>query len=321
MPYSHFNDYPADVRERAARVRVACFDVDGTLTDGRLMFDSDGRETKAFHVHDGQGLVLLRKVGIVPVFVTARTSPIAEHRAAELGVVAYTCVADKLACVREIAAGAGFSLDDAGFERALEEQRARARQHGHFLKGEVSPLLQSLGDDHSAFVGYERVEEDSRVVAIIRDGSLVDFAIEGQECEVVLDSTPFYPEGGGQMGDRGNLRARSGVFHVEDTRAAGGAIVHHGRVMEGEIRVAETVEAIVDTAWRSGAAPSPRAAERKASPIPRVDASATTSTRSPALRDALVRRTRRAPSSIAATHAGRVAYSFLHETRARRIRP
>jgi len=159
-----------------------------------------------------------------------------------------------LELTREIAAGAGFSLDDAGFERALEEQRARARQHGHFLKGEVSPLLQSLGDDHSAFVGYERVEEDSRVVAIIRDGSLVDLAIEGQECEVVLDSTPFYPEGGGQMGDRGNLRARSGVFHVEDTRAAGGAIVHHGRVMEGEIRVAETVEAIVDTAWRSGAA-------------------------------------------------------------------
>ncbi len=155
---------------------------------------------------------------------------------------------------REIAAAAGFSLDDAGFDSALEEQRARAREHGRFLKGEVSPLLQSLGDDHSAFVGYERVEEDSRVVAIIRDGSLVDVAIEGQECEVVLDSTPFYPEGGGQMGDRGNLRARSGVFHVEDTRAAGGAIVHHGRVMEGEIRVAETVEAIVDTAWRSGAA-------------------------------------------------------------------
>jgi len=115
MPYSHFNDYPADVRARAARVRVACFDVDGTLTDGRLMFDSDGRETKAFHVHDGQGLVLLRKVGIVPVFVTARTSPIAEHRAAELGVVAYTRVADKLACVREVAAGIGAAMDEVAF--------------------------------------------------------------------------------------------------------------------------------------------------------------------------------------------------------------
>lgn len=115
MPYSHFNDYPADVRARAQRVRLACFDVDGTLTDGRLMFDSDGRETKAFHVHDGQGLVLLRKAGIVPVFVTARTSPIAEHRAAELGVTAYTRVADKLACVREVAAGLGAAMDEVAF--------------------------------------------------------------------------------------------------------------------------------------------------------------------------------------------------------------
>src|SRR5574339_831724 len=79
MPYSHLNDYPADVRERAARIRLACFDVDGTLTDGRLFFDSDGRELKAFHVHDGQGLVLLRKSGIAVAFVTARASAVAEH--------------------------------------------------------------------------------------------------------------------------------------------------------------------------------------------------------------------------------------------------
>jgi 3-deoxy-D-manno-octulosonate 8-phosphate phosphatase (KDO 8-P phosphatase) len=115
MPYSHFNDYPADVRERAARVRVACFDVDGTLTDGRLFFDSEGRELKAFHVHDGQGLVLLRKVGITPVFVTARTSPIAEQRAAELGIDAHTCVADKLSCVREIAARLGVEMSTVAF--------------------------------------------------------------------------------------------------------------------------------------------------------------------------------------------------------------
>ena len=61
--YSH-QRLPADIRERAERVRLACFDFDGTLTDGRLGFDSDGREFKTFHVHDGQGLVLLRKAGI-----------------------------------------------------------------------------------------------------------------------------------------------------------------------------------------------------------------------------------------------------------------
>ena len=90
MPYSHLNDYPADVREHAMRVKLACFDVDGTLTDGRLFFDSEGRELKAFHVHDGLGLVLLRKSGITPVFVTARASVIAEQRAAELGLEAHT---------------------------------------------------------------------------------------------------------------------------------------------------------------------------------------------------------------------------------------
>ena len=115
MPYSHLNDYPADVRERAMRVKLACFDVDGTLTDGRLFFDSDGRELKAFHVHDGLGLVLLRKSGITPVFVTARASVIAEQRASELGLEAHTAVTDKLACVQAIAARLGIGMDDVAF--------------------------------------------------------------------------------------------------------------------------------------------------------------------------------------------------------------
>ena len=115
MPYSHLNDYPADIRERAARIRLACFDVDGTLTDGRLFFDSEGRELKAFHVHDGQGLVLLRKAGIAVAFVTARASSIAEHRAAELGLEAHTAVADKFACVTAIAARLGIGLEAVAF--------------------------------------------------------------------------------------------------------------------------------------------------------------------------------------------------------------
>ena len=115
MPYSHLADYPTDVRDRAARVRLACFDVDGTLTDGRLYFDSNGLELKAFHVHDGQGLVLLRKAGIAVALVTARTSPIAEQRAAELGVEAWTCVADKLGCVRDIATRHGLGMDQVAF--------------------------------------------------------------------------------------------------------------------------------------------------------------------------------------------------------------
>ena len=115
MPYSHLNDYPADIRERASRVRLACFDVDGTLTDGRLTFDTEGRELKSFHVHDGMGLVMLRQAGIAVSLVTARPSPVAERRAAELGIQAFTRVADKLACVRELANGLGVPLEAVAF--------------------------------------------------------------------------------------------------------------------------------------------------------------------------------------------------------------
>lgn len=115
MPYSHLNDYPPDIRERAARVRLLCLDVDGTLTDGRLFFDSEGRELKAFHVLDGQGLVLLRKMGIAVAFVTARASVVAEARARELGLEAHVGVHDKLECVDAIAARLAIGRDAVAF--------------------------------------------------------------------------------------------------------------------------------------------------------------------------------------------------------------
>lgn len=115
MPYSHLNDYPTDIRERAGRIRLLCLDVDGTLTDGRLFFDSEHRELKAFHVHDGQGLVLLRKVGLHVAFVTARASVVAEARARELGLEAYVGVHDKLQCVDAIAARMGITRDEVAF--------------------------------------------------------------------------------------------------------------------------------------------------------------------------------------------------------------
>lgn len=86
MPYSHLNDFPTDIRDRAAAVRLVGFDVDGTLTDGRLTYDSEGRELKSFHVQDGLGLKLLLEAGIQVALVTARRSPIVEARARELGL-------------------------------------------------------------------------------------------------------------------------------------------------------------------------------------------------------------------------------------------
>jgi 3-deoxy-D-manno-octulosonate 8-phosphate phosphatase (KDO 8-P phosphatase) len=99
------------LKTRAGNIRLACFDVDGTLTDGRLFFDSEGREIKAFHVHDGQGLVLLRQIGIEVALITARHSEVALRRAAELNVRAFVGVKDKLACVRELCAELSIGLE------------------------------------------------------------------------------------------------------------------------------------------------------------------------------------------------------------------
>lgn len=76
----------SEARARAAGVRLAAFDVDGTLTDGRLFFSDDGRELKSFDVHDGQGLKLLAGIGVEIALITARTSPLVARRAADLGI-------------------------------------------------------------------------------------------------------------------------------------------------------------------------------------------------------------------------------------------
>lgn len=116
MPYSHLNDLPADIRERASRVRLACFDVDGTLTDGGIVIGADGELAKAFHVHDGLGIKLLGRIGIEVALVTARSSRIVEARARELGVSrVHQDVDDKRACLRMLCEQCGITPDQASF--------------------------------------------------------------------------------------------------------------------------------------------------------------------------------------------------------------
>ena len=97
------NDLPADIHERAARVRLAVFDVDGVLTDGRLWFAEDGRELKAFHVHDGLGLKRLLANGIEVGIITSRISHLVTERMAELGVAhVYQGQEHKLVCFEKL---------------------------------------------------------------------------------------------------------------------------------------------------------------------------------------------------------------------------
>lgn len=109
-------EIPEAVRLRAASIRLAAFDVDGTLTDGRLWFDHAGNESKAYHVHDGLGLRLLADHGVAVAFITARESASARARARDLGIEhVFTAVRDKLACLGTLCTQLGIALDEVAY--------------------------------------------------------------------------------------------------------------------------------------------------------------------------------------------------------------
>ncbi|MEO5626157.1 MAG: HAD hydrolase family protein [Dokdonella sp.] len=96
-------DLPANIRERAARIKLAVFDVDGVLTDGKLWYTADGHELKAFNVHDGLGLKRLLTNGVEVAIITARLSHVVTDRMAELGVAhVYQDQKDKRACLQQL---------------------------------------------------------------------------------------------------------------------------------------------------------------------------------------------------------------------------
>ena len=145
-----------------------------------------------------------------------------------------------------------FLIDEEGFERLLEEQRGRSTFGG---SGEESvgtlylELAALLGA--SEFVGYDTLEAKAHVRAILRGGVRVEQAVAGEEVEVILDSTPFYGESGGQIGDQGSLSgegSRSELrVEIHDTqKPAGELIVHRGKVVSGVLREGQKVEALVD---------------------------------------------------------------------------
>lgn len=105
-----------ELQDRAKSIRLVCFDVDGTLTDGKLYFDSEGRESKAFNVHDGQGLRLLEENGIAVAFITARSSESAKARARDLRLShVFIGVKDKAACLRELCEKLNITPQQAAF--------------------------------------------------------------------------------------------------------------------------------------------------------------------------------------------------------------
>ncbi len=151
----------------------------------------------------------------------------------------------------DIARERELTVDEAGFEREMEAQRVRARSASSFGL-DYNTLVKV--DVPTEFTGYKATVGAARIVAIYKDGKSVDVLSEGEEAVVVLDQTPFYAESGGQVGDCGFLSSTSGRFEVRDTTKTGGAFLHHGVLVLGNLTVGAPVDTQVDADVRHATA-------------------------------------------------------------------
>ncbi len=148
---------------------------------------------------------------------------------------------------REIAAGRSFSVDLEGFEKEMEKQRETAREAHKFELDDRVDIANKLDIKESFFVGYNDLEYTTVIVGLIADNEGVATVSEGQEAGILLASTPFYGEMGGQVGDTGEIRSSTGRFSVTNAqRVAHAMTMHYGKVVEGSLGVNDEVEAEVD---------------------------------------------------------------------------
>ncbi|MDQ2696482.1 MAG: alanine--tRNA ligase [Pseudomonadota bacterium] len=152
----------------------------------------------------------------------------------------------------DIARERGLHLDMTGFEREMAAQRERARAASQFAADYHAAAPAVAGD--TEFTGYEGLEDRVAVTALFRDGQPVEALAAGDKGVVILERTPFYAEGGGQVGDTGRLLGDGGEFRVDDTRRQGQAHAHIGQVTHGRLRRGETVLAQVDAGKRRATA-------------------------------------------------------------------
>jgi alanyl-tRNA synthetase len=151
----------------------------------------------------------------------------------------------------DIARERGYSMDMDGYEKCMEAQRTRARSASQFGL-DYSDSIRVAGS--TGFVGYDSLENSADVVALYSAGEEVAAAGVDAEVAVILGSTPFYAESGGQVGDSGYLQTASAKIEITDCRKAGEHHLHIGRVLSGELKVGDKVTAIVDCSVRTATA-------------------------------------------------------------------
>ncbi len=157
----------------------------------------------------------------------------------------------------EMAREEGLEVDEDGFRRLMKEQRDRAKadakskKSGHTDLSEYRKIADEKGT--TTFIGYSHTESDSKVDGILVDGVSVSSASQGDDVEIVLDTTPFYAEGGGQLADGGRITLSNGaIIEISDVQApVKGLSVHRGRVISGEVNVGIAGHAVIDIERRN----------------------------------------------------------------------
>ncbi len=152
----------------------------------------------------------------------------------------------------EMAEEVGLKIDTEGFQRLMKEQKDRARADARVKKSGHTDLSQykqiADGSGLSTFVGYNNTESEAKINGLLIDGVIAKSAKSGDEVEVILDRTPFYAEGGGQLADAGIIKLANGaIIEIDDVQApVNGLSVHRGRVRSGEVLVGEGALATID---------------------------------------------------------------------------
>lgn len=153
--------------------------------------------------------------------------------------------------LQDVLEDAGFAMDMEGFNQYMAEQQEKAKKAilGIASRNLSDTVKKAASLIESEFIGYDELEADVKVLAIIEDDKQVDKAVAG-EIELIFDRTPFYPEGGGQVGDTGDVSFSNGHMSVTGTYKVENAIVHKGRLLSGTLSVGDSVHAAVDKVKR-----------------------------------------------------------------------
>jgi len=213
--------YPELTRGRALAERVLRQEEERfaeTLAKGMVLLESAIRNLHGAKVIDGDTVFRLYDTFGFPVDLTA-----------------------------DIARERGLTIDQARFDAAMEEQRRRSQEASKFA---VDLQGAAALEARTVFRGYEGLHASGQVVALLKAGTRVETLNAGEEGEVILDRTPFYAEAGGQVGDTGELTSATARFVVSDTHKRGAAHAHLGRLVQGSIRLGDTLDAQVDGARR-----------------------------------------------------------------------